>query len=110
MVPLLFGKREAGALVEPPRAGQDIVRPQHQLRVTDAPGGRHAFGNQLPADPLPARRVLDMQPGQIRYGLVTNESGGILDDVLVYRLADAGLADAPAATASPWPEPSRAIR
>jgi aminomethyltransferase len=30
------------------------------------------------------RRVTDMQPGQIRYSLVTNERGGILDDVLVY--------------------------
>ena len=27
-----------------------------------------------------------MQPGQIRYSLVTNDAGGILDDVLVYRL------------------------
>lgn len=29
------------------------------------------------------RRVLDMQPGQVRYSLVCNESGGILDDILV---------------------------
>jgi aminomethyltransferase len=28
-----------------------------------------------------------MKPGQVRYGLVCNEQGGILDDVLVYRLA-----------------------
>jgi aminomethyltransferase len=27
-----------------------------------------------------------MQPGQIRYGLICNDQGGILDDVLVYRL------------------------
>jgi aminomethyltransferase len=40
-------------------------------------------------DGLVTRRVLDMQPGQIRYALVTNDAGGILDDVLVYRLADA---------------------
>jgi aminomethyltransferase len=33
------------------------------------------------------RRVTDMRPGQIRYGLVCNDRGGILDDVLVYRLA-----------------------
>jgi aminomethyltransferase len=38
---------------------------------------------------LLTRRVADMAVGQIRYGLVTNEAGGILDDVLVYRLADA---------------------
>ncbi len=29
-----------------------------------------------------------MQPGQIRYSLVTNDAGGILDDVLLYRLSD----------------------
>jgi aminomethyltransferase len=27
-----------------------------------------------------------MKPGQVRYGLVCNEQGGVLDDVLVYRL------------------------
>lgn len=40
-------------------------------------------------DGLVTRRVADLSPGQIRYGLVTNDDGGILDDVLVYRLADA---------------------
>ncbi|MFM8402497.1 MAG: glycine cleavage system aminomethyltransferase GcvT [Pirellula sp.] len=34
-------------------------------------------------DHLLTRRVLDMQPGQVRYSLVCNPSGGILDDVLV---------------------------
>ena len=29
--------------------------------------------------------VTKLQPGEIRYSLVTNEGGGILDDVLVYR-------------------------
>jgi aminomethyltransferase len=37
-------------------------------------------------DALVTRRVSDMSPGQVRYGLVTSDSGGILDDVLVYRL------------------------
>ncbi len=32
---------------------------------------------------LLTRRVADMELGQIRYSLVTNDSGGILDDVLV---------------------------
>lgn len=32
---------------------------------------------------LLTRRVADMVPGQIRYSLVTNDAGGILDDVLV---------------------------
>jgi aminomethyltransferase len=39
-------------------------------------------------DGVLTRRVLDMHPGQIRYSLVCNQSGGILDDVLVYRYAD----------------------
>ncbi len=34
------------------------------------------------------RHVTDMRPGQIRYSLVCNDEGGILDDVLVYRLAE----------------------
>ncbi|MDB5384478.1 MAG: gcvT 2 [Planctomycetaceae bacterium] len=32
--------------------------------------------------------VSALQPGQIQYSLVTNETGGVLDDVLVYRMAD----------------------
>ena len=40
-------------------------------------------------DHLLTRRVTDQAPGQIRYALVTNEQGGILDDVLVYHLQDA---------------------
>jgi aminomethyltransferase len=34
-------------------------------------------------DHLLTRRVLDMQPGQVRYSLMCNAEGGILDDVLV---------------------------
>ncbi|QDT01209.1 glycine cleavage system aminomethyltransferase GcvT [Adhaeretor mobilis] len=37
-------------------------------------------------DKLLTRRVRDMLPGDIRYSLVCQEEGGILDDVLVYRL------------------------
>lgn len=37
-------------------------------------------------DRLVTRRVRQLKPGGIRYGLVTNEHGGILDDVLVYHL------------------------
>ena len=33
------------------------------------------------------RRVSDLGPSQIRYSLICNESGGVLDDVLVYHLA-----------------------
>lgn len=39
-------------------------------------------------DRLVTRRVADMGIGQIRYALVCNEQGGVLDDVLVYRLAE----------------------
>src|SRR4029078_2045728 len=35
-------------------------------------------------DSIVTRRVADLQADQIRYGLVCNETGGILDDVLVY--------------------------
>jgi aminomethyltransferase len=41
-------------------------------------------------DGMVTRRIADMQDGQIRYGLMTNHEGGILDDVLVYRLAEPG--------------------
>lgn len=42
-------------------------------------GGR---ADQL-LDRLLTRRVLDMQTGQVRYSLMCNEEGGVLDDVLV---------------------------
>jgi aminomethyltransferase len=35
------------------------------------------------------RRTLDMNAGQVRYALICNEQGGILDDVLVYKLPPA---------------------
>lgn len=50
-----------------------------RFRFTGAHAGEFLEG-------LLTRRVVDMKPGQIRYSLVTNESGGILDDVLVYCL------------------------
>ncbi len=40
----------------------------------------------LLVDRLVTRRVARVKPGGIRYALVTNEQGGILDDVLVYHL------------------------
>jgi aminomethyltransferase len=36
-------------------------------------------------DHLLTNDVTKLEPGDIRYSLVTNESGGVLDDVLVYR-------------------------
>jgi aminomethyltransferase len=35
-------------------------------------------------DSVVTRRVVDLKPNQIRYALVCNDEGGILDDVLVY--------------------------
>ncbi|MEM8865824.1 MAG: glycine cleavage system aminomethyltransferase GcvT [Planctomycetota bacterium] len=35
---------------------------------------------------LLTRRIGDLKPGQVRYSLVCNESGGVLDDVLAYRV------------------------
>ncbi|WP_153559188.1 glycine cleavage system aminomethyltransferase GcvT [Roseimaritima sediminicola] len=37
-------------------------------------------------DHLLSRRVIGMKPGQVRYGLICNADGGVLDDVLVSRL------------------------
>ena len=42
-------------------------------------------------DHLVTNDVFSLAVGQIKYALVTNESGGILDDVLVYRQADCHL-------------------
>lgn len=39
-------------------------------------------------DSIVTRRTDNLKPGQARYALVTNEQGGILDDVLVYHLVD----------------------
>jgi aminomethyltransferase len=41
-------------------------------------------------DAVVTRRITNMRPGQIRYGLMCNAAGGILDDVLVYRLPVVG--------------------
>lgn len=46
-------------------------------------------------DRLVTRRVTDMKTGQVRYALVCDESGGILDDVLVYRGPNNGVQDYP---------------
>jgi aminomethyltransferase len=40
-------------------------------------------------DRLLTRRVSDMATGAVRYSLITADDGGILDDVLIYRLASA---------------------
>jgi aminomethyltransferase len=37
-------------------------------------------------DSILTRRIDDMTPGQVRYSLMCNETGGVLDDVLVYQI------------------------
>jgi aminomethyltransferase len=44
-------------------------------------------------DALVTRRVTDMKPGQVRYALICDQEGGILDDVLVYRSLPSPLLD-----------------
>lgn len=45
----------------------------------------HGTGAAEFLDSVVTRRVADTRPGRIRYSLVTNHEGGILDDVLIYR-------------------------
>jgi aminomethyltransferase len=47
--------------------------------------GRHA---RKFLETLLTRKVSDMDEGQARYALVCNESGGVIDDILVYRFPD----------------------
>lgn len=67
------------------RTGCGLFDVSHMARFRFT--GSHA-GEFL--DSLLTRRVADMKPGQIRYSLVTNDAGGILDDVLVYCLPHRG--------------------
>lgn len=57
----------------------------HMGRLRLEGGGAAEF-----LDRLLTRKVAEMAPGKIRYSLVCNESGGILDDVLVYHLESRG--------------------
>jgi len=51
----------------------------HMGRIDFLGDGAAAF-----LDGLTTRRVADMRPGEVRYSLLCNAQGGILDDVLVY--------------------------
>src|SRR5262245_8340550 len=55
--------------------------------MIDGPGAGAFLGSLL------TRRIDDMTPGQVRYSLMCNEAGGVLDDVLVYQthLPEGGL-------------------
>jgi aminomethyltransferase len=64
-------------------AGLFDVSHMGRLRL-DGPGAEALL------DRLLTRKVVGMGPGKIRYSLVCNEGGGILDDVLVYHLQEHG--------------------
>src|SRR5215467_12511573 len=66
------------------RTAAGLFDVSHMGRLKFAGGDAALFLNSLVT-----RRVADMQAGQVRYALVTNEEGGILDDVLVYHLPQA---------------------
>ncbi len=66
------------------RTAAGIFDISHMGRLSFRGAGATAF-----LDRVVTRRVTDMRPGQIRYALVTGDAGGILDDVLVYRLETA---------------------
>lgn len=61
------------------RAGLFDVSHMGRLRI-DGPGAVECV------ERLVTCSVANLAEGRIRYGLVTNESGGILDDILVYRV------------------------
>jgi aminomethyltransferase len=71
-----------GSIIEEHRhcrasAGFFDVSHMGRLRFT----GRHA---RRFLDTVCTRQVLGMEPGQCRYGIVCNERGGCLDDIIVY--------------------------
>jgi aminomethyltransferase len=80
-MPVQYGSIVAEHEATRTAAGLFDVSHMGRLRF-DGPGAE-AF-----LERIVTRRVVGMKPGQVRYGLVTNDEGGILDDVLIYRLVD----------------------
>jgi aminomethyltransferase len=84
---------------EMPVQYSSIVAEHHAVRHSAglfdiAHMGRLRFSGKDAAaflDHLVTNDVPSLDVGQIKYALVTNDEGGILDDVLVYRLADCHL-------------------
>ncbi len=67
------GVRTSGGLFDVSHMGRVKVTGRHARRFLER---------------LCTRRISDMQAGQCRYSLVCNSSGGVRDDVLVYRIDD----------------------
>ncbi len=74
---------------------QSVIQEHHQTRKAvglfdvSHMGRFFFFGTDVASwiDGLMTRRIAGVDAGKIRYSLVTNENGMILDDVLVYHLA-----------------------
>ena len=81
-MPLQYGSiREEHVAV---RTGVGLFDISHMGRITFRGPDAGAF-----LDRIVTRRASTLAPGRIRYALITNESGGILDDVLVYHVPTA---------------------
>jgi aminomethyltransferase len=65
------------------RSGMGLFDVSHMGRFCLTGSGTARF-----LDRVLTRRVSDLRPGRARYALVTDASGGTLDDVLVYHLQD----------------------
>lgn len=68
------------------RTGVGLFDISHMGRLVFEGAGAEAWLEQVTTN-----HVAKLKPGQIQYSLMCDESGGILDDVLVYRMADGGL-------------------
>ena len=69
--------RRAAGLFDVSHMGQVILKPRGTYEATAL-----AFESLMPAD------VLAVSPGRQRYGLLTNETGGILDDLMFANRGD----------------------
>ena len=69
--------RAAAGLFDVSHMGQVILRPRGSYEATGL-----AFEAMIPVD------VLGVEPGRQRYGLFTNETGGILDDLMFANRGD----------------------
>jgi len=82
-MPVQYGSIVEEHLATRRAAGLFDVSHMGRLRF-DGPGSAALLERLL------TRKVVGMGPGKIRYSLVCNERGGILDDVLVYHLQEHG--------------------
>ncbi|MGH7133238.1 MAG: glycine cleavage system aminomethyltransferase GcvT [Phycisphaerales bacterium] len=83
-MPIMYKKNGVGSLVDEHkqvRSSGGIFDVSHMGRFRV--NGIHA-GRLL--DRLCTRRIREMKPGVCRYSLVCNPAGGIMDDVIVYRI------------------------